>query len=74
MGLFLAWKFRKQSKMDFIHSGRTQTGACAVMKLFEKLLFCNFLLLFSTVSERERLADYQKICSNSRRTQLCRLW
>lgn len=27
MGLFLAWKFRKQTKLEFIHSNRTQTGA-----------------------------------------------
>lgn len=29
MGLFLAWKFRKQTKLEFIHSNRTQTGARA---------------------------------------------
>jgi len=26
MGCYIAWKYREQSKSDFLHSNRTQTG------------------------------------------------
>ncbi|KAI5846342.1 hypothetical protein DFP73DRAFT_545685 [Morchella snyderi] len=50
LGLFLAWKYRKQTKMDFIHSGRTQTAIPVALNFVASALGSSILVSYPEIA------------------------